>query len=672
MAGGLLAGLMNNPGPAGEAPASEAGAASLSGLNGGNFQLDDFLANSTAGLSLEGGAAPPAAPAAGSDGAAATPAATVSATATDPSDAAAAVAPAADGTSAATADGNAAPQAGVPQQMMMPQQMMQMPVPVQYVNADGTPVVAPVATTQGGNPAQQQQQQYYMQQPAMYVDQNGQPIYYQQDPNMQHQMQYVQSFNAQGQPQMTPVMMQPPRYGGGHQGRGGAPPLPGGIDYRQIDAGRRDRNGDYRGGGGRDGPRDDYGGGYGGGGGYSRDYRDDYRERRGGREERYGRGGRGMDNGVNPGRDPLVDEFRSTFGKSRQWGIRDVLGHVVAFCQDQHGSRFIQQRLEVCDDDEKQLVFEEILPVSLPLMTDVFGNYVLQKLFEYGTPDQCEQLGLLLAGQAVQLSMQMYGCRVVQKALEYVNTERLMALVSEFEDPPVLLRCVHDSNGNHVIQKCIEIVSRVSREAQTPEAADFVAGRIQFVIDTFKGRVKELSSHPYGCRVVQRILEHCPNKQKQVILEELRQCCSDLVQDCYGNYVIQFVMQHGWDADRAVLIKEVQQNLLEFSQHKFASNVVEKCLQYASRRDRDEMIWTIINVTFDINNPVDSKGHCVLESMVRDPYANYVVQKVIDVSDERQRSAILRYVRENINQLRRYTYGKHIIVRLEKLTNEKF
>jgi CTP synthase len=32
----------------------------------------------------------------------------------------------------------------------------------------------------------------------------------------------------------------------------------------------------------------------------------------------------------------------------------------------------------------------------------------------------------------------------------------------------------------------------------------------------------------------------------------------------------------------------------------------------------------------------------------------------------------VRYVRENIAQLRRYTYGKHIIVRLEKLTNEKF
>jgi len=140
---------------------------------------------------------------------------------------------------------------------------------------------------------------------------------------------------------------------------------------------------------------------------------------------------------INLSRDSLVEEFRSTFGKSRQWTLSDLIGHIVAFCQDQHGSRFIQQRLEVCTDSEKQLVFDEILPAAQILMTDVFGNYVLQKLFEYGTPNQCESLALLLKGQAVQLSMQMYGCRVVQKALEYVNRERLVELVSEFESPQV-------------------------------------------------------------------------------------------------------------------------------------------------------------------------------------------------------------------------------------------
>lgn len=235
-----------------------------------------------------------------------------------------------------------------------------------------------------------------------------------------------------------------------------------------------------------------------------------------------------------------------------------------------------------------------------------------------------------------------------------------------------MLRCVHDQNGNHVIQKCIEVVCRVAKEAPV-DVANYLNSRIQFIIQSFQGRVKELSMHPYGCRVVQRILEHCNNEQKGELLEELRKCCIELVQDQYGNYVIQHVMQHGWEEDRAILVKEVQDHLLDFSQHKFASNVVEKCLQFASKKDRDEMIWTIIRVTFDLANPVDAKtGHCVLESMVRDPYANYVVQKVIDVSDERQRGAIIKYVKENIVQLRRYTYGKHIIVRLEKVSGEKF
>ena len=30
--------------------------------------------------------------------------------------------------------------------------------------------------------------------------------------------------------------------------------------------------------------------------------------------------------------------------------------------------------------DEKNVVYEEIMPQALPLMTDVFGNYVIQKV----------------------------------------------------------------------------------------------------------------------------------------------------------------------------------------------------------------------------------------------------------------------------------------------------
>lgn len=47
---------------------------------------------------------------------------------------------------------------------------------------------------------------------------------------------------------------------------------------------------------------------------------------------------------------------------------------------DQYGSRFIQQKLETATIEEKNMVFSEIFPQALTLMTDVFGNYVIQKV----------------------------------------------------------------------------------------------------------------------------------------------------------------------------------------------------------------------------------------------------------------------------------------------------
>lgn len=47
---------------------------------------------------------------------------------------------------------------------------------------------------------------------------------------------------------------------------------------------------------------------------------------------------------------------------------------------DQYGGRFIQQKLETATTEEKNMVFREIMPQALSLMTDVFGNYVIQKV----------------------------------------------------------------------------------------------------------------------------------------------------------------------------------------------------------------------------------------------------------------------------------------------------
>jgi mRNA-binding protein PUF3 len=114
-------------------------------------------------------------------------------------------------------------------------------------------------------------------------------------------------------------------------------------------------------------------------------------------------------------RSALLEEFRSNSKSNKRYELKDIYDHVVEFSGDQHGSRYIQQKLETANSDEKEQLFREIQPNALQLMTDVFGNYVIQKLFEHGNQIQKRVLAEQMKNHVMELSMQMYGCRVVQK-----------------------------------------------------------------------------------------------------------------------------------------------------------------------------------------------------------------------------------------------------------------
>ncbi|XP_065443689.1 pumilio homolog 2 isoform X3 [Chrysemys picta bellii] len=341
------------------------------------------------------------------------------------------------------------------------------------------------------------------------------------------------------------------------------------------------------------------------------------------------------------GRSRLLEDFRNNRFPNLQ--LRDLVGHIVEFSQDQHGSRFIQQKLERAAPAERQMVFAEILQAAYQLMTDVFGNYVIQKFFEFGSPEQKLALATRIRGHVLPLALQMYGCRVIQKALESISPDQqvINEMVKELDGH--VLKCVKDQNGNHVVQKCIECVQPQS---------------LQFIIDAFKGQVFVLSTHPYGCRVIQRILEHCTAEQTLPILEELHQHTEQLVQDQYGNYVIQHVLEHGRPEDKSKIVSEIRGKVLALSQHKFASNVVEKCVTHASRAERALLID---EVCCQNDGP-----HSALYTMMKDQYANYVVQKMIDMAEPAQRKIIMHKIRPHITTLRKYTYGKHILAKLEK------
>ena len=60
------------------------------------------------------------------------------------------------------------------------------------------------------------------------------------------------------------------------------------------------------------------------------------------------------------------------------------------------------------------------------------------------------------------------------------------------------------------------------------------------------------------------------------------------------------------------------------------------------------------------------RAQSALYTMMKDQFANYVVQKMIDVADPPQRKMLLQKIRPHVAALRKYAYGKHILAKLEK------
>lgn len=368
-------------------------------------------------------------------------------------------------------------------------------------------------------------------------------------------------------------------------------------------------------------------------------------------------------------RSPLLEEFRATsnsigrgigsvgdLGMSgggygpgigqvqngREWQLSEIKSNVVEFATDQHGSRFIQQKLELASSEDKESILKEALTDAQRLMTDVFGNYVVQKLLDHGGHSAVTLIASDLEGRMLALSLHMYGCRVVQKALEVLEASKRATLVRELDGH--VLKCIRDQNGNHVIQKCVELVE--------PDS-------VQFIVDSVQGQAVALAGHSYGCRVVQRILEHGAPNQKTPIMAEIMSRIADLIKDQYGNYVIQHVVEHGTIDERSVIMNLVRGEVCQLSQHKFASNVVERCLQFGSPDERRVLIEILL-----VGEGAPNASP--LNHLVRDQFGNYVVQRVLDVAMPPQRERVVSILRAQVPAIKKYSYGKHIIARLEE------
>ncbi|KAE8661585.1 thioredoxin-like 3-2 [Hibiscus syriacus] len=247
-----------------------------------------------------------------------------------------------------------------------------------------------------------------------------------------------------------------------------------------------------------------------------------------------------------------------------------------------------------------------------------------------------------------------YGSRFIQQKLETSTEEEKNKIIPKII--PHARALMTDVFGNYVVQKFFEH----GTESQRAELASQLTGH-----------VFPLSLQMYGCRVIQKALEVVDMDQQTRMVAELDGSIMKCVRDENGNHVIQkftfcacplstihalalcvpdmfnsvceHVLEHGKPHERSTIISKLAGQIVKMSQQKFACNVVEKCLTFGGPEE-----------------------HQIL-AMMKDQFGNYVVQKVLETCDDKNLELLLYRIKVHLNTLKRYTYGKHIVARVEKL-----
>ena len=105
-----------------------------------------------------------------------------------------------------------------------------------------------------------------------------------------------------------------------------------------------------------------------------------------------------------------------------------------------------------------------------------------------------------------------------------------------------------------------------------------------------------------------------------------------------------------------MILEMVAENgLLKLSRQKFASNVVEKLLKYGNGDQRKAVVREMLRLVDENTSEFvddESPGTSVVLLMVRDAYANYVVQTTLDVVPESdEKKMLLKELKAHTSEL---------------------
>ncbi|KAK6455774.1 armadillo-type protein [Scheffersomyces xylosifermentans] len=334
--------------------------------------------------------------------------------------------------------------------------------------------------------------------------------------------------------------------------------------------------------------------------------------------------------------------------------LDDFSGEIYSLCKDQHGCRFLQRQLDLGRDVSEgkavssdsgvvsseiaaTMIFNEIYLKIIELMTDPFGNYLIQKLFENVSVDQRIILVKNASPEFIRIALDPHGTRALQKLVECISTEEESQLIIGSLSPHIV-SLSRDLNGNHVVQKCLQKLKPSEN---------------QFIFEAASLHCNEIATHRHGCCVLQRCLDHGNAEQRKQLSLKVAENATNLSLDPFGNYVVQYVLSRGDDVSIQIIMNHIKANIVSLSLHKFGSNVIEKSLR--------------------INKLTDSLFEVLLQhtdrfaEMLNDAFGNYVLQTSLDVASPQDLAKLSGALQPLLGSIKNTPHGRRIMTKIQQL-----
>ena len=331
------------------------------------------------------------------------------------------------------------------------------------------------------------------------------------------------------------------------------------------------------------------------------------------------------ENNINsPIKDSFIYELKNILEKSDKidYHIYNVIkGKFLSILKNHKGSKLFQKYLKPNIPEEIIHLLYIELSQNLPdFITDGYSNYFCKKFFAF--LNQKDRIDFLqkIQNSIIRFSCDSIGTYPIQSIIENLNsqTEKFIVINAIKNNVEEL---VNDPYGCHVLERVLNCIEE-----------EYISFLYSYIYDNFL----KLAKNSNGICLVKKLLTFTNKKNlHEKIKQIVKDNSFDLIEHQFGNFVIQGIVE-SWK-DYREIIDLYKNNFFSLSLEKYASNVIERFIE------KDEEV---------LNDFIDEiiKSNRIYEIM-KSNYGNYVIQKVLKLSRNKKKNEIVFCAAKNIDNL---------------------